>query len=353
MNIGPGKMAKRDHQSAAPLGATPVAFRGEVPSRRVLLAMLAALPLAGCIGSSRTFNARAGSDQLAGDPTLHVMTTRKIIRDGSKSPFFDSSRSNQLTYAKAMLEAPDGTMFGQLNALVTSEFAVKRVEPVAGPAAVTLAETLRGRDTFLFVHGYNQTFETASRDATQLSNGIGFRGNTALFTWPSKGGLLDYGYDRESALLARDPLADVLASLLQDEFGARLHIVAHSMGTLVTLEALRSYRDRHGDKGLDRLGALVLAAPDVDADVFKAALEKLGPWRERITVITATNDRALDISRRLAGGDRAGALPRSALEGSGVRVIDATEFASGFVRHDVFVANADVRAAIKRAVERA
>lgn len=346
-------MSDRSNHDAAPQGAKPDVFRFARPSRRVLLAALGVLPLAGCIGSSRGFNARAGAEQLATDPTLHVVTTRRIIRDGAKSPFFDSSRSNQLTYARATLEAPDGSVFGQLNALVTSEFAVKRVEPVAGPAAATLAETLRGRDSLLFVHGYNQTFETASRDIAQLSNGIGFKGNTALFTWPSKGGLLDYGYDRESALLARDPLADVLASLLQDEFGARLHLIAHSMGTLVTLEALRSYRDRNGDKGLDRLGALVLAAPDVDADVFKAALEKLGPWREKMTVITATNDRALDISRRLAGGDRAGALPRSALEGTGVRVIDATEFASGIIRHDVFVANADVRAAIKRAVERA
>ena len=346
-------MPDRSTHDAAPLGARPALSRGAHLSRRALLVALGVLPLAGCIGSGRNFNARAGAEELAADPTLHVVSTRKIVRDGARAPFFDSSRSNQLTYARAMLEAPDGSVFGQLNALVSSEFAVKRVEPVSGPAATTLAETLRGRDTLLFVHGYNQTFEAASRDAAQLSNGISFKGNTTLFTWPSKGGLLDYGYDRESALLARDPLSDVLASLLQDEFGARLHIVAHSMGTLVTLEALRIYRDRNGDKGLDRLGALVLAAPDVDADVFKAALGKLGPWREKMTVITATNDRALDLSRRLAGGDRAGALPRDALEGTGVRVIDATEFASGIVRHDVFVANADVRAAIRRVIERA
>ncbi|MCA0406584.1 MAG: alpha/beta hydrolase, partial [Proteobacteria bacterium] len=73
----------------------------------------------------------------------------------------------------------------------------------------------------------------------------------------------------------------------------------------------------------------------------------------KMTVITATNDRALDISSRLAGNARVGALPREALEGTGVRVLDATEFASGLIRHDAFVANADVRAAIKRAIERA
>jgi esterase/lipase superfamily enzyme len=321
-------------------------------SRRGLLVMLAALPLGGCIGSSRTFNARAGAEDLAADPILHVLSTRRLVRGGQKAPFFDASRGKPV-YVRAALEAPDGTLFGQLNALVSSEFAVKSVDPVPGQASISFVEGLRGRNTLLFVHGYNQTFESASRDAALLSNGIGFKGNTALFSWPSKGGFLDYGYDRESALLARDPLADAFAGILQDPFGARLHIVAHSMGTLVTLEALRIYRDRQGDKGLDRVGAIVLAAPDVDADVFRAALAHLGPWREKITIITATNDRALDLSRRLAGGQRAGALSRQALEGAGVRVIDATEFATGLIRHDVFVANADVRAAIRRAIERA
>jgi esterase/lipase superfamily enzyme len=347
-------MSRTAKQHAAPQGARPAFSREGAPSRRALLAALGALPLAGCLETSAQFRAQAGAEQLSQDPTLHVITTRKLVRDGSQAPFFDSARSNQLTYARATLQVPDGSVIGQINALVTTPFAVRRVTSVSGPAAATLAETLRGRDSLLFVHGYNQTFEAASQDATQLSNGIGFAGNTALFSWPSKGGLLDYGYDRESALLARDPLSDVLTNLLQDDFGARLHLVAHSMGTLVTLEALRIYRDRHGDKGLDHVGAIVLAAPDIDADVFRAALDKLGPiWRAHMTVITATNDRALDISRRLAGGERAGAMPREALEGAGVRVIDATEFASGLIRHDVFVANADVRAAIKRAIARA
>ena len=322
-----------------------------IASRRVVLAGLMGLPLGGCLTGKARMEAHAGAETLAVEPVLHVATTRKLTR-ADAAPFFDASRAS-LSYARALLTPPDGSVLGKINALVTSDFAVRRVEPQAGNPASAFAEALRGRDTLLFVHGYNQTFEAASRDIAQLSHGIGFRGNSALFAWPSRGGLLDYGYDRESALLARDPLADVLAALLQDEFGARLHLVAHSMGTLVTLEALRAYRDRQGDKGLDRVGAIVLAAPDVDVDVFKAALQRLGPWRDRMTIITATNDRALDLSRRLAGNDRVGALPREALADIGVRVIDATEFASGLIRHDVFVANADVRAAIRRAIERA
>lgn len=325
------------------------------PSRRAMLAMLAAAPLGGCLGagSKPAFTAQAGgAESLAANPVLHVVTTRKLAQGGIKSPFLDSSRGG-LSYMRAELKAPDRSLLGKVNALVEDDFGVQRVEPISGSPAPGFAENLRGRDTLLFVHGFNMTFERAAQDATALSAGIGFKGNTALYTWASKGALLDYGYDRESALLARDPLADVLAATFQDEFAARTHLIAHSMGTLVTLEALRSYRDRHGDKGMENLGALVLAAPDVDADVFKAALDRIGAARSKMTVITATNDRALDISSRLAGGQRVGALPREALEGTGVRVLDATEFSSGLIRHDAFVANADVRAAIKRAIERA
>ena len=319
------------------------------PSRRVLLAGLAGLPLCACATAPR-YTAQASETGLP----LHVITTRKLAGAGKASPFLDSSRAPRLSYHRAQLRLPDRSTLGRIGAATLGgDFAVLGFTPQEGNATRGFAEAVRGGDTLLFVHGYNQTFESAAYDIGLLSDGIGFRGAAALFTWPSRGGLLDYGYDRESALLARDSFADALAAIAQDEFGAKLHLVAHSMGTLLTLEALRIYRDRHGDKGLEQFGAIVFAAPDIDADVFRASLERLGPLREKMTVITATNDRALDLSRRLAGGSRVGALPAKEFDGLGIRVIDATDFASGLSRHDVFVANADVRAAIQRAIQRA
>ena len=70
------------------------------------------------------------------------------------------------------------------------------------------------RDVLLYVHGFNQTFETAALDAARLSDGIGFRGETMVFSWPSKAKLFDYGYDRESAMWSRDALEQVLSGLI-------------------------------------------------------------------------------------------------------------------------------------------
>jgi esterase/lipase superfamily enzyme len=311
------------------------------PTRRFLLAGAAALPLAGCF---RTGSASAPDEA----QLVHVATPRNAIDGGRVPPFFGNARAGRVTYAKVQLGGPESVLGS-----VVGGTEVRRVDIQAGDAGEQIAQALRGRDSLLYVHGYNNTFESAMAEVAQLVPGTGFAGNAVLFSWVSKGGLLDYNHDRESALIARDQLADVLASILNDPFGAKVHIVAHSMGTLVTLEALRSYRDRHGEQGFDRIGAVVFASPDIDIDVFRANLGRLGSLRAKMTVITATNDRALDVSRRLAGGARLGALPAKDLDGLGIRVVDATEFAGGLVRHDAFLSNADVRGVIRRAIERA
>lgn len=343
-----------------PLSSLPTGAPS-APTRRSVLRGLAALPLTASLAASLTACVGGPAAHLAaagpapGTPEadgLHVVTSRRLVGNGQASPFFDARRAPELTYARASFRRPDGTVAGRLGALVSSEAALERVDPYSGDAVERLAEVLRGRDSLFFVHGYNQTFEAAARDLAQLSAGIGFSGHKVLFSWPSKGGLLDYGYDRESALLARDHLAEALYAVLGDAEGRRVHLVAHSMGTLVTLEALRAYRDRYGETGLERVGSIVFAAPDIDVDMFKAGLMRLGPLRRKLMVITATNDRALDLSSRLSGGQRVGALSSTELVGLGVRVVDATEFASGLTRHDAFVSNADVRAVIQRAIER-
>jgi esterase/lipase superfamily enzyme len=126
------------------------------------------------------------------------------------------------------------------------------------------------------------------------------------------------------------------------------------MGTLLTVETLRQIWARHGDAMASRLGAIVLASPDIDFDLFDNALKRLRTLVPRITVISSTGDRALEVSRRLAGGvARTGAATREQLEGLGVRVVDATDY-GGWValRHDLFLSDPEVRQVVQRSIER-
>jgi esterase/lipase superfamily enzyme len=102
---------------------------------------------------------------------------------------------------------------------------------------------------------------------------------------------------------------------------------------------------------------VVLASPDIDIDLFTHGVERLGPDAKKITVITSTKDRALELSRQIAGGVvRAGAADRdkfAKLEALGVRIADASDYGAGFINHDLFLSNREVRAVVRRAIERA
>jgi esterase/lipase superfamily enzyme len=126
------------------------------------------------------------------------------------------------------------------------------------------------------------------------------------------------------------------------------------MGAFLTIESLRQLKSGSGDPALGKIGALVLASPDIDIDQFENAVKRMPQLASRITVISATNDRALAVSARLAGGvSRAGSSERARLEAIGVRVADASDHGWGLLRHDLFLTNDEVRGVIARAIARA
>ncbi|GJD65209.1 alpha/beta hydrolase [Methylobacterium frigidaeris] len=335
------------------------------PTRRGLarlgLSALASLSLGGCLdgglGVGLLGDSAGPEKQSALDvsPVLLVATTRRPADPAGRPPYFTDQRGRGLAFATVRLSAPDRSLIGKVSAVVTGDWRIAAApRVVTGPEAATaFAEAALGRDVLLYVHGYRESFETAAVSAAQLSDGIRFRGVSGLFTWPSAGKTFDYGYDRESALWSRDAFEDLLRALATAQ-GGRIHIVAHSMGTLLTLETLRMLRADAGEAALDRIGAIVLAAPDIDIDLFTNGIERLGIAAQKITVISSTNDRALELSSTIAGGVvRAGAADRSRLEALGVRVADASDYGSGLINHDLFLSNVEVQQVIKRAVARA
>jgi esterase/lipase superfamily enzyme len=291
------------------------------------------------------------------DPVLLVATTRRAT---AERPWFGAQRGRGLTFAEARLSPPDRSLSGRVASVVTGDWSLAGVGKVQSDgAAGAFVSTALGRDVLLYVHGYRESFETAAVSTAQLSSGIGFRGASALFTWPSGSGTFDYGYDRESAMWSRDAFEDLLKALAESPSGGRVHIVAHSMGTLLTLETLRMLRASGGETAMARIGSIVLAAPDIDLDLFSRGVERLGPDARKITVISSTNDRALAISSRIAGGVRAGGAEREKLErleSLGVRIADASEYGGGglgLINHDMFLSNPEVQQVVKRAIGRA
>jgi esterase/lipase superfamily enzyme len=321
-------------------------------SRRAVLRGLtsaaSALALCGCAGMAAGPHFDASALML--NPMLLVATTRKPVNGTRGKPWFSTERASKMTIARATLTPPDDGRFS-LASLGLADWNLDKIEPVAQIGDL-VDPTAGGHDVLIYVHGYNTTFETAALDAARLSDGIKFVGETMVFSWPSRASLLDYGYDRESAMWSRDALQQVLDGLTESPVVGHVHVVAHSIGTMLTMEALRQLYSQLGAEAANRIGVVVFASPDIDMDGFSSSVQRIGPLARKIVVVTAANDRALAVSGWMAGGiTRVGAAETAQLERMGIRVIDASRQGWGIINHDLFLSNPQLRKVIRGALD--
>jgi esterase/lipase superfamily enzyme len=166
----------------------------------------------------------------------------------------------------------------------------------------------------VFLHGFNNSFEGALFRTAQIAYDLKFDGAPFLYSWPSKGqiGLQDYSYDRESSTQSEPYLRQFLDFVTRETGARSVNIIAHSMGNQVLLNVLRDLK-RSAPPEV-RIGEVILAAPDVDRDTFEFLAKEISGFGRGITVLAASNDRALEASKRFWGGvpragDVAGGTP--------------------------------------------
>ncbi|WP_310153293.1 alpha/beta hydrolase [Bosea sp. BE125] len=336
--------------------------------RWVALVLSAALALSACGGEQRSLLLTASEKQgdAVGKVRIFVATTREAA---DLPQYFNGERSAKLAFARLDITVPHTHKTGELElpdigaaADPAKHFAVVDVNRLDLPPIV--AEVKREiqrrpateRDVLVFVHGYNTNFADAAYRFAQIIYDSGFKGVPVLFTWPSRGQLLQYPYDRESAFYSRDFLEANLHAIARDLGTTRIDILAHSMGTFLTLEAVRQAAIR-GDGGFGgKLRDIILAAPDVDLDVFKTQMRQI---KRPVTIFVSADDRALAFSRRFAGDKtRLGAISAkdteivTELEKLGARIIDLSEISTGDrLNHAKFASSAKIVQLIGRRLE--
>lgn len=196
--------------------------------------------------------------------------------------------------------------------------------------AALVAEPQGQRDAVVFVHGFNTTFAEGLYRIAQLSVDLDLPGVPVHYAWPSLGKPLGYVYDRDSAIFARDGLERLL-----DEVAAagaeRIVVVAHSMGSLLTMETLRQMAIRGTSPARSRLAGVVLISPDLDVDVFHEQATAIGKLPQPFIIFTSSRDRALALSARLTGQrERLGNLANlDEVADLQVTVVDVAAFSVG------------------------
>jgi esterase/lipase superfamily enzyme len=344
-----------------------VMMRAACRFRFVVLALLAPLLLAACGGPPRTLVLSAAKpDEIAGTVRVFVATTRQAA---DQPQYFSGERGPKLAFAKLDITVPRAHKPGELELpgnggqiVPGQHFAVASVEPLALPETLVAVRReiqrrpASERDVLVFVHGYNTNFADAAYRFAQIVHDAGFKGVAVLFTWPSRGQLLQYPYDRESAMYSRDFLELNLRAISRDLGTTRIDVLAHSMGTLLTLEALRQASIRGDGNFGGKLRDVMLAAPDVDLDVFRTQLRQI---KRPVTVFVSADDRALAFSRRFAGDKtRLGAISAkdkqivADLEKAGATIIDLSEVStSDRLNHAKFAASPRVVQMIGRRLQ--
>ncbi|MGU3574376.1 alpha/beta hydrolase [Brucellaceae bacterium C25G] len=275
---------------------------------------------------------------------LLVTTTRMPTYDART--LFSGERGTDLIFTNIGISIPPDAnrTIGQvqwpkrLPANPLTDFTTYRVdglEPKTGEQDWLNSHVPANGSVMIFVHGFNNTFEDSVYRFAQIVHDSKAKVAPIIFTWPSRASIFDYNYDKDSTTYSRDALEEVIRTAAANPKVKDITIMAHSMGTWLTMESLRQMAIRDGHVP-SKVKDIILASPDLDVDVFSKQWMAMRKNAPKTTIFVSRDDRALSISRRIAGNiDRLGQINpavepyRSALEASGITVIDLTALKVG------------------------
>ncbi len=242
---------------------------------------------------------------------IYVGTTREIDPATGR---FGNGRSEAEQFARFAVSVPPERQLGSIvfprrhgRPDPRRDFLTTEAVMQPGPAAfrADLAAGLRRlpkgkRDAVIYVHGFNNTFAEGLYRIAQLSHDLEMPGVTLHYSWPSAGNPLGYVADRDSSMFARDGLE----TLIRETAAAgaeQIVLVAHSMGSALTMETLRQIAIRGDTRLKSRIAGVMLISPDIDVDLFRMQARAYGPLPQPFLIFGSDRDSLLNLSARLTG----------------------------------------------------
>jgi esterase/lipase superfamily enzyme len=202
------------------------------------------------------------------------------------------------------------------------------------------------KDAFVFVHGFNVSFDAAAKRTAQIAYDLSFEGAPIFFSWPSQGSALDYTVDKENSEWAATDIRDFLKSIADLQGVEQIHLIAHSMGNRALTYALRGMSvgppdeenpERNKRRIQQKFNQVVLTAPDIDADIFKTQIAPvLGRVADRVTLYASSHDKALAVSKQINGHARAGDSGSGIVVVKGIDTIDVSAVDTSLVGHSYY-----------------
>ncbi|MGA0565158.1 alpha/beta hydrolase [Ancylobacter sp. VNQ12] len=331
---------------------TELAFT--VGAKSSLLAIVMLCVLAGCADRPGPELLRDSQISVPGahNVTVYVATTRQ--RDPNDQRAFTSERASRVSYGEYTISIPPNHRPGNI------EWPTRHIDPARHFTVVSSRTLDRGAferevgrqrggqlpDVGVFVHGYNTNFQEALFRMAQMTADAGIEDAAPiLFAWPSEGSIAGYVADKDAVTYSRDELVALLVRLAAQRTRGATTVVGHSMGGWLTAEALRQLRLTGKDGVVARL-QVILAAPDIDIDVFRAQIGVIGRLSPPLAILVSRDDLALRASQLLTiERPRLGTLDvndpgvEEVTRAAGVQVVDISDLTTADAfRHDRFAA---------------
>ena len=187
----------------------------------------------------------------------------------------------------------------------------------------------------IFVHGYNVSFQDAALRAAQIGFDLSVKGTMAFFSWPSQGSTGGYPADEATIEASEGAIADFMTDFAERSGASAVHIIAHSMGNRGVLRAVNRIAAQAERRTGKPFGQIILAAADVDADVFRQLSAAYGQVACRTTLYVSKHDLVVEASRWLHDFPRAGLMPPTlvvpGIDTINVTNVDLTLLGHGYV----------------------
>lgn len=203
-----------------------------------------------------------------------------------------------------------------------------------------------GTRALVYVHGFNNKMSDAIDRVARIARELrgSYWGRFYLYSWPSADSLLHYMDDLDRSEQAETHLRNFVRMIARDPNVERIDFVAHSMGSALLLRALSGLSLEVDTTNSKRIGQVILAAPDIQNNVFEARMALVAPFASRVTIYASDKDRALQWRKVRYGGDyRVGALTAVSAPFDTIHFVDVGNVLPGAFqapfdqRHDYFV----------------
>ncbi|MEL6771487.1 MAG: alpha/beta hydrolase [Bacteroidota bacterium] len=290
------------------------------------------------------FGTKAGPEDYV---EVEVFYGTDRARTGRSSPrrFYGGRRGGELqmgtatvtipkTHEPGEMESPSWLRL-QFRADPARHIILQDVSPLDTDEAVAAMQaaldSTSSRAVLLYVHGFNVSFEDAARRTAQMAYDLSFDGVPAFYSWPSDASLLRYLADENDVMWSVFHLKAFLREIALRSGAEDVHIVAHSMGNRAVTQALREFACEFK---APQFNQVILAAPDVDAEVFQRDIAPaITGAAQQVTLYASADDTALRVSQALHGAPRAG---NSLVVAPGVTTIDASGLDPSLLGHSYY-----------------